>query len=88
MQPDKSKIEKSSKELFSCLLENELSEAEAVASIIMALTMRLSYASKDLPELEGKLDRFPHLFELYARANLSNAQSAILAKQELIKGSH
>lgn len=79
-------MEQAAKELFTCLLQNELSEAEAVASITQALTMRLAYASKDIEELEQKLGKFPQIFLHYARANLSAAQSAILSKQEVLKG--
>ena len=79
--PNQQKVEKASRELFTCLLQNELSEAESVSSIAMVLAMRLAYASKSLKELETKLEKFPEIFRAYVRANLSNVESTILAKQ-------
>lgn len=87
-QVNKAKVEQSSKELFAVLLQNELSEAEAVAALTMTLAIRCAYASRDLEDLTRKIDRAQELFGHYARANLSSAMSVILAKQEDIQRSH
>jgi len=51
-----------------------------VASLTMTLAMRCAYASRNLEDLMGKIDKAQNLFGHYARANLSSAMSVILAK--------
>lgn len=84
--PNRQKIEKTSGQLFSCLLQNDLTEAEVVSSITMALAMRVAYDSNSLEELISKIDKAQELFGNYARANLSTAMSVIIARQESEKG--
>lgn len=83
---DKKKVEATSGQLFSCLLQNNLTEAEVVSSITMALAMRVAYDSNSLEELMEKIDKAQELFGNYARANLSTAMSVIIARQESEKG--
>lgn len=80
------KVEKTSKELFSILLQNELLEAEAVAALTMTLAIRVAYNSTSLEDLTQKIDKAQELFGSYARANLSSAMSVILAKQQDLNG--
>ncbi len=85
---DKKKIDAVSSELFSFFLERELTEQEVVATVAQALTIRLAYAAKDIPELEEKIRIAGECFQAYARINLSSAQSAILEKQAAMKEMH
>ena len=85
---NREKMEKAAEALFSTMLEHELSEAECVSTIALVLCMRLAYASRDIDQLLAKLETFPGIFLHYARANLSTAQSAILAKEAAIKEMH
>jgi len=86
--PQKEKVDQAAQELFTCLLSNNLTEAESVAAIAMALAIRVAYASKDLEEVELKLGKFPQIFQHYCRANLSSIQSTILMRDEAQKGMH
>ena len=79
-------VDTASTKIFTSMVEDPLSEAELVAATTQALAMRLAFSSKDLASLEIKLKAFPEIFLRYARANLSAAQSSILAKNEAIKG--
>ena len=85
---DKQKIDAVASELFTFFLERELTEQEVVATVVQALTIRLAYAAKDIPELEEKIRIAGECFSSYARINLGNAQSAILAKQANLKELH
>lgn len=88
MELNKEKAEAAARQLFTTLLEYELNEAESLYSIIMTLTMRLSYACRDISELELKLQNANTYFQEYARANLSQVQSAILAKEAALRSAH
>ena len=78
---DKAKIQTVARELFRLMLEAELSEAEAVAAIVMGSTMRLAYDSTSLEDLKLKLSKLTPLFERYAELNLEAYAEAIKVKQ-------
>lgn len=85
---DQAKVENAARDLFHCLIEKELSEAEVVSTVAMTLAMRLAYSSQTIEELEQKLYKFPDIFIRYARLNLQAAQAAMLQKAEASKELH
>ncbi len=88
MPVDQTKVENAARDLFKCLIEKELSEAEVVSTVAMTLAMRLAYSSQTIEDLEVKLKKFPEIFTHYARLNLQAAQSAMLQKAEQVKELH
>ena len=68
--------------LFRALLESELSEAETVSALAIAVTMRLAYDTDNIENLLKKLEALSPIFMKYARANLHAFEAAQRAKNE------
>lgn len=81
---DQPKIDAAAKELFTLLLDHELSEAEAVSAIAIASTMRLAYKANSFAELKLKVQKLGTIFSRYAEANAEAFEAALRAKEEAL----
>lgn len=68
-------------QLFSVMLNSDLTEAETVSAIAIAVTMRLAYETETMEELIEKLERLAPLVIEYAKANLHAFEAAQRAKK-------
>jgi hypothetical protein len=62
--------------LFELLLTSELSEAETVAALAIAVTMRLAYGADSIEEVLHKLQKLHPIFMDYARVNAASFEAA------------
>jgi hypothetical protein len=62
--------------LFELLLTSETSEAETVAALAIAVTMRLAYGADSIEEVLHKLQKLHPIFMDYARVNAASFEAA------------
>ena len=77
---NQSEIEKLAGRLFNTLFESGLSEAEVVAALSIAVTMRLAHDSETMDEVITKLEALAPIFISYAKTNLAAFEAAQQAK--------
>lgn len=82
------KAENLAQYLFSLMLESECTEAECAYAAISAIAMRSAAASRNVEQLNGKIAALPAIFDSYYRVNMSGLQSAMIAKEQALKGSN
>ena len=82
------KAEHLAQHLFSLMLEAECTEAECAYAAVSAISMRSAAASRTVEQLNAKISALPAIFESYYRVNMSGLQSAMLSKEQALKGSH
>lgn len=74
-------IEQLAGELFKSLLGSGLDEAETVAALAIAVTMRLAYNAQTMDEVIAKLEALNPIFLKYARQNYAAFAAAQAAKE-------
>jgi len=72
--------------LFEDLLSSELSEAETVQALAIAITLRLAYQTETFEQLLEKLDNLHPIFMQHAKINIEALAAAQHAKARALQG--
>jgi len=79
---DQKAVDSLAGKLFELLLTSETSEAETVAALAIAVTMRLAYGASSMQEVLDKLEKLHPIFMDYALVNSRAFERARAAAQE------